>query len=115
MGRVVRFKRLDFDDVEAQIRAALPDGWKIVKRPNDCTCGGHRNADEWLLRYKLEERVIPSTFEISVCRCVGGWVARDVTRVFKVEPFDGRFRNIGDAVEASTRYVGCEYGLGGRS
>jgi len=107
----VRFKRLDFDDVEAQIRAALPDGWKIVKRPNDCTCGRHSGADEWILRYKLEERVIPSTFDISISRCIGGWVARDVTRAFTIEPFDGRFRNIGDAVRASTCYVRCEYGF----
>ena len=25
----MRFKRLDFDDMETQIRAALPDGWAV--------------------------------------------------------------------------------------
>ncbi len=112
----MRFKRLDFDDVEAQIRAALPDGWKIEERPKACTCGGHNNPVRWILAYSVEDRwCLRETVRISIRHTCAHWVARDMTRSWALERFEKRFLNIGDAVEASTRYVGCEHGVGGKS
>ena len=111
----MRLKRLGFDDLEAQIRAALPDGWKIVKHPSACVCGGHRYAKEWRLRYKLDAFAIPGDYEISIRRVIGGWAAEDKSRTWALKRFNRRFRNIGDAVRVSTRYVACENGFGGKS